>query len=74
MRKTVFNTILAGLSCCTLFALLSLASCDNENEVVPITKENASAKRYKLPDPVLLTPEESAEVQRMRDEYRQATN
>lgn len=53
--------------------LLSLCGCNNEEEVVPLTKENTASKQYKLPDPVLLTNDEQAEVQRIRDEYRNAT-
>lgn len=54
--------------------MLSLVACNNEDEVVPLTKENSSTKVYKVPDPELLTADEQADVQSIRDEYRDATN
>lgn len=54
--------------------MLSLVACNNEGEVVPLTKENSSMKTYKVPDPVLLSSDEQSEVQAIRDEYREATN
>ena len=57
-----------------LMAAFTLTSCNNEGEVVPLTKENSSMKTYKVPDPVLLSSDEQSEVQAIRDEYREATN
>jgi hypothetical protein len=62
------RTILISTVCCMALAGL-FAACDKENEVVPIDKSNTTQKHYKMPDPVLLSDEEQAEVQAIRNEY-----
>ena len=66
------NIVIICSLCCGVAA--ALTSCDNEDEVVPLTDQNVGTKYYKIPDPVLLTEEEQTEVQAIRSEYRNAIN
>ena len=66
------NLVISCSLCCAVVA--ALTACNNEDEVVPLTDQNVGTKYYKIPDPVLLSNDEQAEVQAIRNEYRNATN
>jgi hypothetical protein len=50
-------------------AAMTVASCSNPDEVVPISDSNTSTRTYKVADPVLLNASEQAKVSEIRNEY-----
>lgn len=51
-----------------------LTSCEDIDELPPRTESSTSLQYYKMPDPVLLTAEESAQVDAIRQEYEESIN
>lgn len=47
-------------------------ACENIDELPPRTETSTSSQYYKMPDPVLLTAEESAQVDAIRKEYEES--
>lgn len=48
---------------------MSFSACEDVDEVPPRDTTVDSNKTYKMPDPVILTAEESAQVDEIRKEY-----
>ena len=69
--KPFARFILAGSLCTSAFLF---TSCEEIDELPPRTDASTSSQYYKLPDPVLLTAEESAQVDAIRQEYEQSLN
>lgn len=51
---------------------MSFSACEDVDEVPPRETTVDSNKTYKMPDPVILTAEESAEVDKIRKEYEES--
>lgn len=48
---------------------LAFTSCERYDEMPPRQETSVTSKRYKLPDPVILSADEQAEVAQIRAEY-----
>lgn len=55
-----------------MIAGVALSSCEKVDEVPPY-KESSTSKAYKLPDPTLMTADETAEFNAIKAEYEAAT-
>ena len=53
-------------------AAIAMSACEKVEEVPPY-KESSYNKAYKLPDPTLMTPDETAEFNAIKAEYDAAT-
>ena len=58
---------------CLLWAGLVCAACEDINDVPPRDDSSTSNKVYKMPDPVPLTADETAEIDKIKAEYRENT-
>ncbi len=68
-----YITIIFSLVVVILTAVTTL-SCQQADEVPPRQESTVTTKRYRMPDPVLLTSEEKEEIDAISDEYHQATD
>lgn len=68
MKKHIIPAIILLVS---VASGVALSSCEDIDEVPPY-KESSSSKAYKLPDPTLMTPDETAEYNAIRAEYEAA--
>lgn len=55
-----------------IFTAIYATSCQQPPEMVP-RQENTLNRRYKMPDPVPLSPEEQAIVENIRKEHNENT-
>ena len=70
MKKYILRP---GISLSIVTAGIALSSCEKVDEVPPY-KESSSTKVYKLPDPTIMTAEETAELKAIKAEYEAAVN
>ena len=67
--KPIALFILAGSLC---ISAPLFTACEDIDELPPRTDSSTSLQYYKMPDPVILTAEESAQVDAIRQEYEQS--
>lgn len=66
--KTIYQYFLAG---CLIAAPVFMTSCEDVDELPPRTEETTSNPTYKMPEPTVLTAEESTTVSEIMKEYQE---
>ena len=70
MKKYIFR---AGLVPVAVIACMALGACEKVDDVPPY-KESSTTKAYKLPEPTLMTADETAEFNAIKAAYEAAMN
>lgn len=68
MKKNAYKWIIAAYLFCTCG---TYSGCEEADEVPPRPEKSSSNKAYKMPEPIVLSTEEYAIVNLIREEYNE---